>query len=90
MVSISLLGLLEPILLQRPAMGMGVILICGLNRLEACRRLKMRAILARVVNGNTPEINSWCEKAELDENNVRRIGSPPSGSNVVPLMTARG
>jgi ParB-like chromosome segregation protein Spo0J len=70
--SIQALGLLHPILLWRPSTGMGINLIAGRHRLEACRRLKMRAITGRVVNGHSPEIVEWVERAAADENLIRR------------------
>jgi ParB-like chromosome segregation protein Spo0J len=65
MVSIKRIGLLQPIIVCRPASQMGVHLVCGLQRLEACRRLKHREILARGINGDTPEIREWRKLAEV-------------------------
>lgn len=72
MGSIGRLGLLQPIMVCRPGMGLGVKLIFGRNRLEACRRLKHTAIPSRVVNGSSTEIEVWCKQAVEDENALRR------------------
>lgn len=71
MISIPMLGVLQPIVLWRPTPGLGIKLIFGRNRLEACKRLKQRAISSRVVNGNTPAIIAWCAQALIDENLIR-------------------
>ena len=75
MISIPVVGVLQPIVLCRPSPGLGINLIFGRNRLEACKRLKHRAILARVANGKTDEIVAWCKQAQLDENAIRTIGA---------------
>jgi len=59
MISIPVVGVLQPIVLCRPSPGLGIQLGFGRNRLEALRRLKQRATLARVVNGDTDEIRAW-------------------------------
>lgn len=87
--SIPLVGVLHPIVLCRPAMGLGISLVFGRNRLEACRRLKHRAILARVVNGKTPEIIAWCAQAIIDENIIRRICLPTPNASVISLIARR-
>lgn len=89
MISIPIVGLLQPIVLCRPAMGLGIKLVFGCSRIEACRRLKHRAITSRVVNGNTAEIVAWCEQAEHDENMIRRICSIPPDANLVSLIDRR-
>lgn len=89
MASVPEVGVLHPIVLCRPAMGLGINLVFGRNRLEACKRLKYRAVLARVVNGNTPEIIAWCAQAIIDENVIRRICLPLADSNLVSLMARR-
>jgi ParB-like chromosome segregation protein Spo0J len=86
MQSIPVVGLLQPIILHRPSPGMGVKLVFGLNRLETYHRLKLRAISARVINGNTDEIRSWIIQAQRDENMVRRICITPADPNVVSLI----
>lgn len=88
MISIPVVGLLQPIILCRAGMGLGVKLVAGRNRIEAMKRLKHRAILARIVNGDTDEIRAWCEQAERDENAVRRASLPPD-PNVVSLIERR-
>lgn len=89
-LSIPLVGLLQPIVLCRPGTGLGVKLIFGRNRLEACKKLKHRAISARVVNGDTEEIREWCEIAARDENTIRRIYSlPPDALTVTTLSSWR-
>lgn len=75
MISIPVVGVLQPIVLCRPSPGMGINLVFGINRLTACKRLKHRAILSRVANGNTEEIAAWCKQAQLDENAIRAIGA---------------
>lgn len=72
MESIKKIGLLEPIILCRPARSMGVYLVAGFNRVEAFKRLKIKAIPARVEEGDTPEVRQWRELAEIDENLIRR------------------
>lgn len=89
MISIPLVGLLQPIVLIRPAMGLGVSLVFGLSRLMAHKRLKLRSILSRVVNGNSDEIKTWCEQAAQDENLIRRIHVPQSDASVVSLIEHR-
>lgn len=89
MISISGVGLLQPIVLCRPSPGLGIKLIFGRNRLEACKRLKHRALLARVVNGDTEEIRAWCEQAERDENLIRRICQLPVDPAVISLVARR-
>jgi ParB-like chromosome segregation protein Spo0J len=88
MQSIERLGLLQPIILHRPGTGLGVQLICGRTRLEACKRLKHRTILSRVVNGNPEGIVEWCERAAIDENLVRRATSflRSSETNVISMV----
>lgn len=89
MESIPELGILHPIVLCRPATGMGINLVFGRNRLEACKRLKWETLLARVVNGNTPAIIAWCARAIIDENRVRRIWLDPADADVVSLLARR-
>ena len=72
MASIASIGVLQPIVICRAGTGLGVRLIFGRHRLEACKRLKHRAITARVVNGDSDEIRKWCAYAQIDENHVRR------------------
>lgn len=84
--SIPLVGVLQPIVLHRPASGMGIDLVFGLNRLSALRRLKIRATLARVINGKSDEIKAWIEQAIRDENLIRRICLPGTDPNVVSLI----
>lgn len=86
MTSIESVGLLQPIILHRPGTGLGVQLVFGRARLEACRRLKHRTVLARVANGNTDEIKEWCERAALDENNMRRNQFQTADPTVVSLI----
>lgn len=71
MESISRVGLLRPIILHRPIIGMGVHLIRGGCRIEACKRLKLRSIAAKVVTGDTPAIRQWLEHVKYDEG-IRR------------------
>lgn len=73
MPSIQCVGLLQPIVLWRPATGMGIRLVFGRNRVEAFKRLKINAISSRVVNGDNPEIRAWIAQAERDENLIRRV-----------------
>lgn len=89
MISIQSVGVLQPIVLCRPSPGLGINLVFGLNRLTACKRLKQRATLARVVNGNSDEIKMWCRQAARDENLIRRICSLPADPNVVSLIERR-
>lgn len=89
MISIPVVGVLQPIVLRRPSPGLGIHLVFGLNRLTACKRLKQRATLARVVNGNTDEIKAWCEQAAHDENMIRRLCALPPDKNVVSLIERR-
>lgn len=76
MESIKRVGLLEPLVVCRPANQMGVYLVAGRNRLEACKRLKHKDIACRVQHGDTPEIRQWRELAEIDENLIRRENTP--------------
>lgn len=71
MESITRIGLLRPIILHRPIIGMGVHLIRGGCRMEACKRLKLRSIAAKVVTGDTSAIRQWLEHAKYDEG-IRR------------------
>lgn len=89
MISIPIVGVLQPIVLCRPAMGLGVNLVFGLNRYTACKRLKHRATLCRVVNGNTEEIKAWCDQAQHDENYIRRICQLPADPAIVSLSARR-
>lgn len=89
MESIPNVGILHPIVLCRPSTGMGINLVFGRNRLEACKRLKWSTLLARVVNGNTPAIIAWCASAIIDENRVRRIWLDPADVDVVSLLARR-
>lgn len=89
MLSIPVVGLLQPIVLTRPSPGLGIKLVFGLSRLTALRRLKETATLARVVNGNTDEIKAWIKQAIHDENLIRRLCALPPDSNVVSLMERR-
>lgn len=89
MISISALGVLQPIVLCRPSPGLGINLIFGRNRIEACKRLKHRAMLARVVNGDSEEIRAWCEQAERDENLIRRICQLPADPAIISLAARR-
>lgn len=86
MISIPSIGLLQPIVLRRPAPGLGIYLVFGRNRLEALLRLKQRATMARVVNGDTAEIRAWCELAERDENLIRRLCALPADPVIVSLI----
>jgi ParB-like chromosome segregation protein Spo0J len=86
MLSILAVGVLQPPALCRPSPGLGIHLVFGRNRIEACKRLKHRALIARVVNGNTDEIKAWCVQAARDENMVRRISSLPPDPRVVSLI----
>jgi ParB-like chromosome segregation protein Spo0J len=86
MLSIDSIGLLQPIVLHRPGTGLGVTLIFGRSRLEACRRLKHRTILCRVVNGVPAGIEDWCARAALDENLIRRNQFQTADPNVVSLI----
>lgn len=72
MGSIVDLGVLQPIVLSRASPGLGIKLIFGRDRLEACKRLKLRSTLARVVNGDSAEIRSWIERAIVAENLIRK------------------
>ena len=78
MQSIPEVGLLQPVVLHRAGTGLGVKLVFGRNRLEACKRLKHTSLLARVANGNTDEIKRWCEQAALAENLIRRVSTRPA------------
>lgn len=89
MKSIPVVGVLQPIVLQRAAQGMGIDLVFGLNRLTALKRLKVRSTLARVLNGNTDEIKAWIKQARRDENYIRRICVKAADPNVVSLMERR-
>lgn len=89
MISIPLVGLLQPIVLCRPAPGLGINLVFGAARLEACKRLKWRSLIARVVNGNTDEIKAWCQRAALDENLIRHIHVVMADPNIISLIDAR-
>lgn len=91
MISIPMIGLLQPIILWRPAPGLGINLIFGLNRLTACKRLKQRALLARVVNGDTAEIREWIAQTRRDENLIRFIPLGPADptSKVISLAERR-
>jgi ParB-like chromosome segregation protein Spo0J len=86
MLSIPVVGVLQPIVLHRPGAGLGINLVFGRNRLEALKRLKVRATLGRVLNGDTPEIREWIERATNDENAIRRISALPADPNVVSLI----
>jgi hypothetical protein len=90
MNSISEIGLLQPIVLRRTSAGLGISLVFGRNRLEACKRLKHRSLLARVVNGTAAEIDAWCARATADENAVRRLSLPPSARESVISLSERG
>lgn len=87
-LSIPLVGLLQPIILCRPGTGLGVKLVFGRNRIEACKKLKHRAILSRVVNGASDEIAEWCRIAARDENMIRRICSIPPDAPTVTAIAA--
>lgn len=89
MISIAAIGVLQPIVLCRSSPGLGINLIFGRNRLEACKRLKHRAMLSRVANGNTDEIRAWCEQAQRDENLIRRICQLPADPAIVSLTARR-
>lgn len=89
MISIPRVGVLQPIVLSRPATGLGIKLVFGLNRLEACKRLKITSGICRVVNGDNAEIRAWIKQAIHDENMIRRIHTLPSDENVVSLIERR-
>lgn len=89
MISIPRVGVLQPITLRRPSPGLGINLVFGLNRLEACKRLKLKAGICRVVNGDTDEIKLWCEQAIQDENMIRRLHALPPDKNVISLIERR-
>ena len=86
MESIKKIGLLEPVILCRPARSMGVHLVAGRNRVEAFKRLKIKSIPARVEEGDTPEVQQWRELAEIDENLIRR---EMTSAQRAKLLTAR-
>lgn len=89
MQSIPVIGVLQPIILRRPSPGMGIYLVSGLNRIEALKRLKQRATLARVVNGDSAEIKAWVAQAVRDENLIRRIHVGAADPTVVSLIDQR-
>ncbi len=89
MISIPQVGLLQPIVLNRPGTSLGINLVFGASRLEALKRLKLRATLARVVNGTTAEIVAWIEQARRDENMIRFIHLGPADPAIVSLIERR-
>jgi hypothetical protein len=89
MISLPIVGLLQPIILCRPAMGLGVKLVFGLSRITAAKRLKWRAITSRVVNGDTEEIRAWCDQAQHDENMIRRFCQLPADPAIISLSARR-
>jgi len=59
---IASVGIIYPPILWRPGTALGINLVIGADVIEACRRLKMKAITARVVTGDTPDIRDWCDR----------------------------
>lgn len=73
MTSIPVVGVLQPIVLHRPGTGLGCKLVFGRDRMEACKRLKQKSIVSRVLNGDSDEIRAWIAQAQRDENAIRSI-----------------
>ncbi len=88
MASIKEVGVVEPIIVCEPRQQLGIYLVAGANRLEACKRLKHKTIPSRIIRGNTPEIQRWCKLAEIDENLVRRELSAAQRSKLIAQRKA--
>ncbi len=71
MESIEHVGLTNPIIVTRPAVGMGVYLVTGRNRLEACRRLGYPTITSRVEQSGDPLVVLWAELVHIEDNLMR-------------------
>lgn len=71
--SIAVVGVIHQPILWRKGTGLGIELVVGGDRLEACKQLKQKSISARVVNGDTSEIRAWIAQVLRDENAIRTI-----------------
>jgi uncharacterized ParB-like nuclease family protein len=71
MESIGHVGLTNPIIVTRPSAGMGVYLVTGRNRLEACRRLGYTTITSRVEQSGDPRVMLWAELVHIEDNLMR-------------------
>lgn len=73
MTSIPVVGVIHLPILWRKGTGLGIDLVVGRDRLEACKRLKQKSITARVVNGDSDEIRAWVAQVQRDENAIRSV-----------------
>jgi ParB-like chromosome segregation protein Spo0J len=75
-ISAGDMSALPPIHFWRKQPGADPILVAGRNRLEAHKRSGCKVILARIINGETPEIVRPVQLIEIDENLNRHELSP--------------